>query len=181
MVYLTPCLILPLVDHLVKKRLHRFIPSMPANVAPADHYLGWMPSLTAQRIVSEPRFHSSRNSNWNRGQLAIEFRMVQLAMCPRELTHKVQIGGAARSRILLRLEVEGKLSLASRKKFSQRSKQRCGPGTNVRLSSDQILVVTSIVFLPMLITFTDEGRPPRDRLDTVPAVEITVPFRVCSM
>ena len=23
---------------------------------------------------------------------------------------------------------------------------------------------------------TDDGRPPRDRLDTVPAVEITVPF-----
>ena len=27
---------------------------------------------------------------------------------------------------------------------------------------------------------TLDGRPPRDRLDTVPAVEITVPFRVCS-
>jgi hypothetical protein len=31
------------------------------------------------------------------------------------------------------------------------------------------------------ITFTDDGRPPRDLLDTVPAVEITVPRRVCSM
>ena len=27
----------------------------------------------------------------------------------------------------------------------------------------------------------DDGRPPRERLLTVPAVEITVPFRVCSM
>jgi hypothetical protein len=42
-------------------------------------------------------------------------------------------------------------------------------------------VVTSIVFSLIAITFTDDGRPPRDRFETVPAVEITVPFRVCSM
>jgi hypothetical protein len=33
----------------------------------------------------------------------------------------------------------------------------------------------------MLITLTEEGLPPRERLEIVPAVEITVPFRVCSM
>jgi hypothetical protein len=31
------------------------------------------------------------------------------------------------------------------------------------------------------MTLTDDGRPPRDLLETVPAVEITVPFFVCSM
>jgi hypothetical protein len=31
------------------------------------------------------------------------------------------------------------------------------------------------------MTLTEDGRPPRDLFDTVPAVEITVPFRVCSM
>jgi hypothetical protein len=33
----------------------------------------------------------------------------------------------------------------------------------------------------MSITLTEEGRPPRDLFEIVPAVEITVPFRVCSM
>ena len=51
----------------------------------------------------------------------------------------------------------------------------------MRLSSDQMRVVTSIVSFPMLITLTEEGRPPRERLDTVPAVEMTVPFLVCSI
>jgi hypothetical protein len=34
---------------------------------------------------------------------------------------------------------------------------------------------------PRRITLTDDGRPPRERLEIVPAVEITVPLRVCSM
>jgi hypothetical protein len=41
--------------------------------------------------------------------------------------------------------------------------------------------VTSIVSGPIAMTFTEEGRPPRDLFETVPAVEITVPFLVCSM
>jgi len=41
--------------------------------------------------------------------------------------------------------------------------------------------VTSIVWDLMSMTFTEEGRPPRDLLEIVPAVEITVPFLVCSM
>jgi hypothetical protein len=32
----------------------------------------------------------------------------------------------------------------------------------------------------MRMLLTDEGRPPRMRFDTVPAVEMTVPLRVCS-
>jgi hypothetical protein len=81
------------------------------------------------------------------------------------------------------IELQGQLKL-SRTKINQsleRSKQRWGPWTNVRLSSDQILVVTSIDVGPIAITFTEDGRPPRERLDTVPAVEITVPFLVCSI
>ena len=33
----------------------------------------------------------------------------------------------------------------------------------------------------MRMLLTDDGRPPRVRFDTVPAVEMTVPFFVCSM
>jgi hypothetical protein len=33
----------------------------------------------------------------------------------------------------------------------------------------------------MSMTLTDEGLPPRERFEIVPAVEITVPFLVCSM
>lgn len=52
---------------------------------------------------------------------------------------------------------------------------------NVFPESDQMFVVTSICAGRIRITFTDDGLPPRERLDTVPAVEITVPFFVCSM
>jgi hypothetical protein len=42
-------------------------------------------------------------------------------------------------------------------------------------------VLTSIVSPVIVMRFTDDGRPPRERFDTVPAVEMTVPFLVCSM
>jgi hypothetical protein len=38
-----------------------------------------------------------------------------------------------------------------------------------------------MVSRPIAMTFTEEGRPPRDLFETVPAVEITVPFLVCSI
>ena len=137
--------------------------------------------------MPEPRFHSSRHSYRDLCKLAAEFRCVQLTVRTCQLSGQSKVGlPAIRSgRLLLRrrqrFKIEQQLNLASREKFFQRSKQRCGPATNVRLSSDQIRVVTSMVLSEMLITFTDDGLPPRDLLDTVPAVDITVPFFVCSM
>ena len=97
---------------------------------------------------------------------------------PKPLKDSSQIVGVARTR----LELQRKLKLKPKSdQAAERSKQRWGPCTKVFLSSDQIRVVTSMVSGPILISFTEEGRPPRDRLDTVPAVEITVPLRVCSM
>ncbi len=82
-----------------------------------------------------------------------------------------------------RLQIQRELELwpANPDQPAERSKQRWGPCKKVFLSSDQTRVVTSIVSEPILISFTEDGRPPRDRFDTVPAVEITVPFFVCSM
>ena len=63
---------------------------------------------------------------------------------------------------------------------AQRAKHCDAPATKVRILSDQTEVETSIVVSDRVMTFTDDGRPPRERLETVPAVEITVPFFVCS-
>ena len=65
-------------------------------------------------------------------------------------------------------------------KVGQRAKHCEAPGTKFRIASDQIEVDTSIVDVESVMTFTDDGRPPRDLLETVPAVEMTVPFFVCS-
>ena len=141
-----------------------------------------MTLLSAKCVVSEPRFHPPRYSDRNCAELSTKARCIELAVRARKLPNHVQVfGPAIPPRPGRRLEIEYKLYLAAGEKLSQRSKQRCGPATKVLLSSDQIRVVTSIVFSVMLMTFTDDGLPPRDRLDTVPAVEITVPFLVCSM
>ena len=63
---------------------------------------------------------------------------------------------------------------------AQRAKHCDAPATKVRILSDHTDVETSIVVGDRVMTFTDDGRPPRERLDTVPAVEMTVPFFVCS-
>ena len=55
------------------------------------------------------------------------------------------------------------------------------PETNPPEGAFQTSVDTSIFSDVMLMLLTDDGRPPRMRLDTVPAVEMTVPFFVCSM
>ena len=51
----------------------------------------------------------------------------------------------------------------------------------VRASADQMSVWTSMFFGVMRMLFTEDGRPPRPRLEIVLAVEIVVPFLVCSM
>src|SRR5690606_28714080 len=62
----------------------------------------------------------------------------------------------------------------------QRSKHLVTPGSKVPPDVDQTYTCTSIAPGVTEMTFTDDGRPPRDRFDTVPAVEITVPLFVCS-
>ena len=60
-------------------------------------------------------------------------------------------------------------------------KVRIGPSFIVASAEDQISVRTVISVDVMLTTLTEEGRRPRERFETVPAVEITVPRFVCSM
>ena len=182
MIHWSSRLVLPLVHHLVEESVNGLVPPVSPDVAPADHDLRVMAGLPAKCVVSEPRFHPPRYSDGNCAQLSTKAGRIELAVRARELANHVQVLRTAnRPRPRRRLEIEYKLYLAPGEKLSQRSKQRCGPATKVLLSSDQIRVVTSIVFSVILITFTDDGLPPRDRLDTVPAVEITVPFLVCSM
>lgn len=63
----------------------------------------------------------------------------------------------------------------------QRLKHFTGPATKFDASSDQSIVDTSISAGVMRMLFTDDGRPPRERFEIVPAVEMIVPFLVCSM
>ena len=77
------------------------------------------------------------------------------------------------------LQLRGIASAAQQ--AGQRVKHLTGPETNPPLAAFQTSVDTSMFSGVMLMLLTDEGRPPRIRFDTVPAVEITVPFLVCSM
>ncbi len=70
---------------------------------------------------------------------------------------------------------------APAKEARQRLKHFVGPGTKSLSDCDHTSVATSILSSERRMLFTDEGRPPRMRFETVPAVEITVPFFVCSM
>ena len=76
-------------------------------------------------------------------------------------------------------ELGGVVALAA-EKVAQRAKHCDAPATKVRIFTDQTEVETSISVGETVITFSEDGRPPRDRFETVPAVEITVPFLVCS-
>lgn len=62
-----------------------------------------------------------------------------------------------------------------------RLKHFAGPVTKLPTSSDQRSVDTSISAGVIRMLLTDDGRPPRERLEIVPAVEMIVPFLVCSM
>ena len=90
-----------------------------------------------------------------------------------------QLGRRSGRRCELEDELGGVGTVAA-KKVTQRAKHCEAPGTKVRILSDHTEVETSMVDGESVITFTDDGRPPRDRFDTVPAVEMTVPFFVCS-
>jgi len=87
-------------------------------------------------------------------------------------------GGCRRSCRLIQLEVE--LGGAAEESL-QRSKHLDGPGTKPRSAPDQTSVETSIAAVVMRMLLTEPGRPPRARFEIVPAVEMTVPFLVCSM
>jgi hypothetical protein len=63
----------------------------------------------------------------------------------------------------------------------QREKHLAGPATKSRRSSDHTSVDTSMPVSVIRMLFTDDGRPPRERLLIVPDVDTIVPFFVCSM
>ena len=81
------------------------------------------------------------------------------------------------------VEVEGKLAWIgpAGEERLQRAKHFTGPATKSRSSADQSMVETSMSASVILMLFTDDGRPPRDRLLIVPDVEMIVPRFVCSM
>lgn len=79
-----------------------------------------------------------------------------------------------------RAQLEVELGSTPEKPF-QRPKHLEGPATKARSPFDQRSVETSIASFVIRMLFTDPGLPPRARLEIVPAVEMTVPFFVCSM
>src|ERR1035437_3579362 len=89
------------------------------------------------------------------------------------------LGRARDRRLEAQLELR-RLAIAA-KKTGQRLKHLVGPGTKPWSDADQTRVDTSISAGERRMLFTDDGHPPRILFDTVPAVEMTVPFFVCSM
>lgn len=69
----------------------------------------------------------------------------------------------------------------AREPVPYRLKHFAGPATKFDSFSDQSIVETSISAGVMRMLFTEDGRPPRERFEIVPAVEMMVPRFVCSM
>jgi len=94
-------------------------------------------------------------------------------------TRQELVGVARRS-----VELEGELRRvmpAETEDRPQRTKHFTGPATKSRCSGDHTSVDTSMSASAMRMLFTDDGRPPRERLLIVPDVEMIVPRFVCSM
>jgi len=82
------------------------------------------------------------------------------------------------------VELQGELRrivFAETENRSQRTKHFTGPATKSRWSFDHTSVDTSMSASAMRMLFTDDGRPPRERLLIVPDVEMIVPRFVCSI
>ena len=90
-----------------------------------------------------------------------------------------QLVGVARRRVHVERELGGVAAAPERR--SQRAKHFTGPATKFWFSSDHSSVDTSISLSVIRMLFTDDGRPPLDRLLMVPAVDTIVPRLVCSM
>src|SRR5690242_8112377 len=87
-----PLLILPLVHHLVQKRVHRFVPAVAANVAPADNNFR-LAAFCRRTVVAESAAHPSRDAYWNLAQLAAEPLVVVGAVPLRELSYQRHVRG----------------------------------------------------------------------------------------
>ena len=109
----------------------------------------------------------------------------QLAMLDSFQTERSQMGeqlvGAARRRGRFELERQLTGIVPAAEERPQRAKHFTGPATKSRCSVDHSSVETSMSASVILMLFTDDGRPPRDRLLMVPEVEMIVPRFVCSM
>src|SRR6185437_399017 len=80
-----------------------------------------------------------------------------------------------------RVEYQLQLRSGSSHQFSDHRSNVCvGPSRNALSRADQMSVCTSMRPGSSAMTLIDDGRPPRDRSDNVPAVDTTVPPRVCS-
>jgi hypothetical protein len=112
MVHGKSCLVLPLVYHLMEKRVNGLVPAVPPDVTPADHDLCIAGGLPPQDIMSEPAFHPPRHAYRDRAQLATEAGRVELRVVLPELANEAFIGrmGSLRRtgnlRGLRRIEIE---------------------------------------------------------------------------
>jgi len=98
--------VLPLMYHLVQQRLNRLVPSVPPDVTPADDNLGAMPQLTAQRVMTKPRFHSPRYADRDRAQLAAKLRCIEGSMRMRQLADEAGIIRATAAARTRRIEIK---------------------------------------------------------------------------
>ena len=132
MVHGKSCLVLPLVHHLVEKRVNGLVPAVAPDVPPADHDLRIAGGLPPQDIVSKPAFHPPGHAYRDRAQLATEAGRVELRVVLPELANEAFIrwmGSLRRTRNLRglgRIEIERKLDgvPAPLDQASERSKQR---------------------------------------------------------
>lgn len=200
-------LILPLVYHLMYQCVQNVVPWIVLDVPHRHRNLGRL-AVTRNHVVPQPVLHPTRQSHLYRPQLAAEQCLIVLGVRNAKLLENERVVSTlprsaspssrrcnVRTRyrrtrdFLTRLRKRGLKEIALHPQLSQpvqpklvlqRSKQRSGPGMNSP-SPFHIRVTTVMLSGLTVMTLYDDGRPPRDLLDTVPAVDIITPFRVCSV
>src|SRR6185295_12028856 len=90
MVHREPLLVLPLVHHLVQKRVERFVPAIATNVAPAENDLR-LGCLTRWRVMAEAALHAPGDADWNLAQGSVEPLLVVSLVQSRELANQRHI------------------------------------------------------------------------------------------
>lgn len=71
-------LILPLMHHLMQKRLDRLTPSVTPNMSTADHDFGTCAGFVTMRVMAKPALHSARYADWNLVERAAESFAIQI-------------------------------------------------------------------------------------------------------
>ncbi len=116
----------------MQQSMNCFVPSVPANMPPADHDLRARSFLATPRVVTEPALQPSRYPNRHGAQLACELFPIETRVPLLELRDKSLVSGV---RLLRRATRRGLSSRVRRNFVSEKTPSRiCSLAARPRLN-----------------------------------------------